>query len=323
MPSGGGLPAFPEMLRFVEAGGRLSDMPPARQRALEATFASVSVADVRIPGIRGDVAARAYRPPGVPRGGLVWIHGGAFIGGDLDSPETHWFSLHLAARGISVLAVDYRKAVRGVAYPVPFDDCLSAWNWAVVHAARVLGVDGDGLFLGGASAGGDLAACVAKKVRDGQDATRPSALVLAYPWLHPEAVVLAPEEMGRAREGAAGLFFEAEDLTAMSYNYARVRSALRDPYAFAAVGSAQDLPPTLIVTAEFDSIRASGEAFARALDEEGVDVTLVMDPGVAHGIIASPLDPAARASVTRIADWICERVRSSAGRTDSEPHGTA
>ena len=59
---------------------------------------------------------------------LVWVHGGAFIGGSLDMPESDWVARELAARGIPVVAVDYAKCLGEVHYPVPSDDVLAAWR---------------------------------------------------------------------------------------------------------------------------------------------------------------------------------------------------
>ena len=305
-PTGGSLPPFPEMLRFVEAGGKLPDMPLAEQLALDPTFRAVTIEDVSIAGPNGATPARSYRPAGEARAGFVWIHGGAFIGGDLDSPEAHWLSLSLAAQGIAVLSLEYRKAIRGVHYPVPFEDCLAGWDWAVAHCVDTLGVAATELSLGGASAGGNLAAAVAKRVRDRGDGIRPKSIVLAYPWLHAQAVPWPPDEFAKARADAGGVFFELEDLTAMSHHYVGRRSLLSDPYAFPPNGDLSDLPPTLIVTAEYDSIRVSGEAFADALAVASGNVTLVMDHGVGHAIIATPRNPAARVSAQRISDWLLQ-----------------
>ena len=75
-----------------------------------------------------------------------------FIGGDLDMLEAHWVSLALAARGSGVLSLDYRKALRGVHYPVPSDDILAGWPWATTHADE-LGVQPDDLHLGAPAPG--------------------------------------------------------------------------------------------------------------------------------------------------------------------------
>jgi acetyl esterase/lipase len=73
-------------------------------------------------------------------------------------PESDMVARELSHRaGAVVFAVDYRLAVEGVTYPVPHDDVVAAWRWAVDEAQR-LGVEPRRIALGGASAGGNLAA---------------------------------------------------------------------------------------------------------------------------------------------------------------------
>ncbi len=75
------------------------------------------------------------------RPGLVWLHGGAFVGGDLDMPEADWVARQICDRaGAVVVSVDYRLAVGGVTYPVPHDDVVAAVRW-VRDCADDLGID--------------------------------------------------------------------------------------------------------------------------------------------------------------------------------------
>ena len=97
--------------------------------AYEAPYASYSIPDVAIeatsiPGPHGDIPVRAYRPSAASRAapGLLWMHGGAFVAGDLEMPEAHVVSAELASRGAIVVSVDYRLATATVRYPVPLDD---------------------------------------------------------------------------------------------------------------------------------------------------------------------------------------------------------
>ena len=304
------VPAFPDMQRFVESGGALTEMSLDAQMSLDPAFKNVTVQDHSIPRSSIQISARSYLPQGKPQAAFVWIHGGAFIAGDLNSPETHWFSLVLASKGIAVIALDYRKAVKGAHYPIPFEDCVAGWDWAVANSNELLGVPAEMLQLGGASAGGNLAAAVSKKLRDRADAIQPKSVVLAYPWLHSEAVPWPADELAQLRADAGGLFFEPQDLTDMSHNYAGRKSILQDPYAFPPNGDLRGLPPTFIVNAEFDTIRASGEAYGRSLLEAGNEVQVVTDLGTTHAILASPLNPAARISTQRIADWLLQATYS-------------
>jgi len=271
-------------------------------------FASVDARDVTIDGPHGEVPGRVYRRAGatdVTGAGFVWVHGGAFIGGDLDMPEAHWVSLALAARGITVVSLDYRKALRGVHYPVPSDDVLAGWCWAAAHAGE-LGVDPDRLHLGGASAGGNLVAGVAKRLRDGAGPL-PASLVLVYPVVHAILPPLSEELEATLAADAAATTAAAETFRDMARQYAGSDTALDDPYAFAANGDVGRQPPVLVLDSEADFLRASGEAYATALAAAGVAVTVVTEPGTSHGHVNGPDMSGALTSIERLATWIEEQ----------------
>src|SRR5208283_697347 len=125
--------------------------------------------DLTIPGPAGPLRARRYRPPGA-RGtgaGIVYFHGGGFIGGDLDSHDGACRRL-CRASNVRFLAIDYRLAPEHP-LPAPFDDAEAAVRWAFDHAAE-LGFVGDRLGVGGDSAGAQLSAWVSLRLR--QDAAR-------------------------------------------------------------------------------------------------------------------------------------------------------
>src|SRR3954451_15666252 len=151
--------------------------------------ADVATRDVDVPGPHGPVPVRIYTPESPTGAALVWVHGGGFLGGDLDMREADWTAREICARaGAVVVSVDYRLAVGGVCYPVPHDDVVAAVVWTRDDAAAV-GVDPARISIGGASAGGNLTAGAALELRD-RDGWVPASLVLAYPALH--AAVPAP-----------------------------------------------------------------------------------------------------------------------------------
>jgi acetyl esterase/lipase len=255
-----------------------------------------------IDGPHGGIDARLYPTANAPHAALVWVHGGAFAFGDLDMPESDWVARSLAARGIAVLALDYRKALDGVHHPVPGDDVVAGWRWAAANAER-LGVS-TRPHLGGASAGACLSAAAAKRLRDAHEPL-PQSLVLVYPLLH--AVLPEPSDELRATLAAApteAIDFDRETTLLIARNYAGNDDAFDDPYAFPANGAHAGLPPVLIVNSEYDRLRASGEAFGAALAEAGVEVRMETEPGTAHGHINEPTLPAATRTLQRIAEWI-------------------
>ncbi len=258
-------------------------------------LATVETADVRIDGPHGRlVPARLYRDAAAPASGraLVWVHGGAFIGGHLDMPEAHWVALELAARGIPVLSVDYVKCLGDVHFPEPTDEVRTAWHHARGHARELFGVDAGALLLGGASAGGNLTAGAVAQLQD-VGVPVPAGLVLVYPVVHPNG----PE--------ASDVVDPASPHGQLALNFAGSGEALRDPHAFAALGRVDGFPPTLIVVCENDELRPSGEAFALQLEDAGVAITLHLEQGAGHGHINEPSDPTALPTVEAIAAWIC------------------
>jgi acetyl esterase len=302
-------PPISVVIAMLEAGAP-PPMPPQERPTdtaalvvADPALASVAISTPAIDGPNGPVDARLYLPgPEVePAGvGLVWAHGGAFIFGDLDMPEANWVGLALAARGIPVLSVDYRKALHGNRHPVLSGDVLAGWQWAVANAG-VLGVDPGSLHLGGASAGGNLAAGVAKRLRDGAGEA-PASLLLAYPVLH--AVLPEPSaELRAAMVGRVEPFGPAETRE-LNLNYVGDEAGLADPYAFPANGSVAGYPPTYLLMSEFDGLRASGEAFAVQLAEAGVPVRAEFEPGAEHGQLNQPYLETGQRSVARMAAWL-------------------
>jgi acetyl esterase len=278
------------------------DIPSLQARYPE--LAAVSTTDVAIPGRHGDVPGRVYSTGAPADRAFVWVHGGSWIGGSLDFAESHWPALVLASEGIPVLALDYSKALNGVHFPVPSDDVVDAWNWISTHP-EALGVTADQLHLGGASAGADLVAGAALRLRDGDGdggGMLPRTVTLVYPLVHSELPPVSAELA--AAIGAEADGFDPESTREATLNYVGDPALMSDPYAFAANGSAAGLPPYFVLNSERDILRASGEAYAAQLAEAGNDLLVVTEPGVGHGHFHQPHDPRARASVQRVVEWI-------------------
>lgn len=265
----------------------------------------VVVTDVPIDGPGGPVPARAYRTAAASGTGFVWAHGGAFIAGHLDMDEAHWVALALAARGISVLSVDYRKCLNGVRFPAPSDDLLTAWRWAVAHAGD-LGTAPDRLQLGGASAGANLAADVTKRLRDGAG-PMPASLVLVYPLVHAELPPRSDDLVAALAAAELVVDFPPEAVRALNLIFTGGEVGLADPYAFAGNGDVSGQPPTYILNSEADQLRASGEAYAEQLRYAGVEVKVEFEPGTQHGHVNEPYSEGGQRSLARIAAWLAPR----------------
>lgn len=265
------------------------------------------------PGPHGPVPVRVYLPEeaGPDRPALVWMHGGAFVGGDLDMPEADWTAREICARaGAVVVSVDYRLCLDGVHYPVPHDDVVAAFRWTRDHAAA-LGVDPARISLGGASAGGNLSIGAALKLRD-EDGRPPAALLPVYPVAH--AVVPAPSASQAARmaDVPALLRFSPAQMTSFNENYLGGPLSRADGYAFGAHAVLEGLCPTLVINAEYDDLRPSGEDFAARCALAGVDVRQVTAAGMLHGFLNTRADIE---PVGRALDLMSEVVRGDRART--------
>ena len=265
----------------------------------------VDMTDVTIEGRHGDIPARGYRGSTSPSGAaLVWVHGGGFVGGDLDMPEAHWVGVELARRGIPVLSVDYRKCLDGVHYPVPLEDVLDAWLW-VTALEPGFGVTPDKLHLGGASAGAHLCAGVTKRLRD-ECGPLPASLVLAYPNLHAQSPPFSEELRAALAARRPDFVFTTDVMRSINLNFVGDEALLDDDYAFPANGEVSGQPPVFILNSEADSLRASGEAYGAQLVDAGVPVRVEHEPGTLHGHLNDPDSPAAQRSIERLASWVLE-----------------
>lgn len=225
-------------------------------------------------GPEAEQALRVY-VPAVP-GALpvvVHYHGGGFVTGGLDLIDEPSRALANDV-GAIVVAVTYRKAPESK-FPSAHEDAWAALEWVAGHIGEH-GGDPDRIAVLGDSAGGNLAAAVALRARDcGGPALR--AMALLYPVVAPLA------DTPSRREYAAGYVIDA---SALEYYGALLVSspadALDPRLSLDRVASLAGLPPTLVLTNEFDMLRDEGEAFARRLAEAGVDVTARRFDGLVH-----------------------------------------
>src|SRR5690348_11228967 len=143
----------------------LASLSPAAARAQDARYfdavwnaeapALPAVSDHRVPGGDGTIAIRLYDPGAAkPAPCLVYLHGGGFVLGGLDSHDRVCRELALAA-GVLVAAVEYRLAPENK-FPLPRQDCVAAVR-GIASAGESCGIDAARLAIGGDSAGGNLA----------------------------------------------------------------------------------------------------------------------------------------------------------------------
>ncbi len=239
------------------------------------------------------LAARHYAPV-MPAGKplLVFVHGGGFVLGDL---ETHDEPCRMLCRhgDMHVLAVDYRLAPEHP-FPAALEDSLAALAWAQANARR-LGADPARVAIGGDSAGGNLAAVVARlSTRAGNP---PAAQLLIYPATDARGDYPEPERW-------EGFFLTLHDIEAFGRHYFGEADLDRqDPRISPLLApDLEGLPPAYVVTASFDLLRDEGEAYVAALNAAGTRAELWRVPGLAHGFIhMTGVSPPARQAMIELA----------------------
>lgn len=267
---------------------------------------------------------RIYRPAEPAGPVLVWMHGGAFMFGDLDMPEADLVARRLCERGVAVVSVDYTLApldaladlppmeaggdvpppvlspAPRARFPVASLQIVAAFDWARENA-KSLGGDPARVSIGGASAGANLAASAGMRSRD-RSADRPASLALVYPVLHNEVPAVDDELAALLAPLPPFLTFPPSSMAAINRNYAG--DAVTEPYVYPAGHDLRGLPATLIINAEADRLRMSGEAFAGELALAGVDTTVVRERGTAHGYLNEVGSAAADRTIDRLATWL-------------------
>jgi len=227
--------------------------------------------------VLASVPVRVYRPHEAGVGGpvVVFIHGGGWVFGDLDSHDGLCRALAQAADAV-VVAVDYRRAPE-TPFPGALEDCLAVVEWLADHGPE-LGVDGARLAVAGDSSGANLAAAVAAAARD---AGHPhiSVQCLMYPATDPALATRSQAEY------ADDPFLSGDELAWYwdQYTTPEQRGDVR-----AAVGLNSDLaglPPAVLVIAGRDPLRDEGLAYAEALRAAGVPVSVYQGPEMPHGFL--------------------------------------
>lgn len=229
------------------------------------------VTDGVIPGPAG-LTYRLYRPasPG-PHPIVAYFHGGGWVLGDLDSDDPLCRDLCVRSDAV-VVSVNYRHAPED-RFPAAADDAFAAVQWIAANAIELGGIPGQ-LSVAGWSAGANVAAVACQLARDagGPDIV---GQVLLTP--------VTDSDMSRRsyEENAEGFFLTTALMTWFWDHYADPNDRA-DPKASPLRGDLSNLPPALVVTAEFDPLRDEGIAYAEALGAAGVPVRHLAARGHVH-----------------------------------------
>jgi acetyl esterase len=271
--------------KVTRRDGALLDLRPA---------ALAEHRDFELDGAAGPLRARVYRPPGErPQAIVVWLHGGGFVIGGLDSHRG--MCSNLAARSqCIVVAVEYRKAPEHP-FPAAVDDSLASYRWVRDHAEQ-LGGRPDRIAIAGDSAGGNLSAVVCQQLRE-RDEAQPALQVLIYPSTD------SNHEFPSYRHFAEGMLLTGEMMRWFSNHYLQGHDRA-DPRASPLLGERLDgLAPALVRTAGFDPLRDEGQAYADALAAAGVEVDYRCYEPLIHNYIAmGRVSPANREAIDDLGD---------------------
>lgn len=250
-----------------------------------------STQDITVPGAAGGLPARIYRPQTAgPLPTVAYFHGGGYVIGDLSTHDNMCREICRGAQAV-VVSVDYRLAPEHP-FPAGIEDAVAAAKWIVARANELGG--NDTVAVAGDSAGGNFAAVVTQQLRD---AGMPlAAQFLIYPAVdHAAAVYPSNEQNGK------GYFLELDTMAWFINHYLGGYTQTMDPrLAPLQAQSLANLPPAVVVTAEFDPLRDQGAAYAEAMRTAGVQVELIEGPGMIHGFFdMGRWSPAAQALITK------------------------
>ena len=255
-----------------------------------------AVRDFGIPGPAGELVARHYAPPAAgAQPLLLFLHGGGFVFGDLDTHDEPCRVL-CAYAGMHVLSVSYSLAPEHP-FPAALDETLAALRWARANAAA-LGADASRVTIGGDSAGGNLAAVAARlATRAGEG---PLAQLLIYP-----ATDATTDRPSHALFGEGFILTNADRREFTRLYVGADASPFDDRISPLLAGDLGGLPPALVVTAGFDVLRDEGEAYATALQAAGSVARLRRVESLGHGFInLGGVVPAARQATIELArEW--------------------
>jgi len=271
--------ALPELHTLSVADARAQfaarDFPGLRNPEIAA------VVNRDLQGPEGSLGLRIYTPRGDgPFPLMVFFHGSGFVVCSLDTHDGMCRNL-CAGTGCVVVSVDDRSATE-TKFPAAPDDCLAATRWAVANAAA-LGADPGRVLVAGDSAGGNLAAVTALRIRD-EGGPRLLGQVLIYPvtdYYEPGTPSMTEnaEGYGLTRDGM--IWFWNHYLANPSDGAHPHASPLR-------AADLGGLPPALVVTAQYDPLRDEGEYYADRLRQAGVPTEMKRWDGMNHGFLFWP-----------------------------------
>lgn len=234
-----------------------------------------AIQDIEIKGGSGARPARVYLPYGAQPDsgpGLIFYHGGGFMVGSLNSHDPLCRRL-AAVSGVRICSVDYRLAPEHP-FPAAVDDAFAAMDAALAGDLADYGFDANRLAVGGDSAGGNLAASVARERRD-----QLHYQLLLYPLMQ---LLQTKKDRPRWQEGPLLSEFTLEEIRKHYIASADPADVRISPLL---TDDLKGLPPTYILAAEMDPLLDEGAAYRDRLAASGVPVEYRLWKTVPHGFL--------------------------------------
>jgi len=288
----------PELARYL--ADVAAAIPPASPATPAARRARLEAVARRFPYPPDDVArhdhwlhlpgrelmVRVYRPRPGTLPAILYLHGGGWVAGSVESHDGGCAKLAQDASAV-VASVQYRRAPENP-FPAPNDDAFEALLW-LARSARDLDVDGARLAVAGDSAGAHLALGAAIEARD-RGGPAVAFQLLLYP-------VAAPDfETASYREHALSPTLSRADMIEYWNHYLPGGAAEGDARAIPFSDTLRGLPPAYVIVAGLDPLHDEGVTLVNRLREAAVPATLVDEPALTHGFLrATPFCRRARA----------------------------
>lgn len=242
---------------------------------------SIQIKNMYIENSDGNLPLRIYTPEGkTPFPILLFFHGGGFVLGTLDDFDSFCTFLASGANCI-VVSVGYRLAPENK-HPAAVEDAQTALNWIAINASKIQG-DSSRIAIAGDSAGGNLAAVTSLIARD-KSFPKLLCQILICPWLN-----LSSTKTNSYKYFGNGLWLSTTNIHWFRNHYLenneQAITYLASPLLAEKLSG---LPPTLIITAEYDVLRDEGEAYANRLEAESVFIKYTNYNGMLHDFVILP-----------------------------------
>lgn len=240
------------------------------------------------------VGARLYRPSSGPLPVVVFLHGGGWVIGDLETHDRACRRL-AATSCAAVLSVDYRRAPEHP-WPAAVEDAVATLAW-IASTPADLNPRPPAIAIAGDSAGGTTAALACLAVRDAAPSLLPSLQVLIYA----NTDLTGSGESMQSKGHGFGL--DASDIAWYGAQWVPDPKMLSDPRVSPLLEpDLTRLPPSIVVTCEHDPVRDQGEAYAQRLIDSGVSTILRREAGMVHNFMLWDLvSPACATAADRVA----------------------